>query len=141
VLRYHDRCGFVNYIEAQPLLHDAARPDKDFIAWYEPTIGSFGAEPDFILYGSSLELLVVEIKDWDIDQIGEVSPHTVKFWTGDKEETRTSPDRQAKGYLNELMDLLQGHQEFHQGSGKTRVLIHRNCLNSLIRSGAQAFYF
>jgi len=77
-------------------LHDAARPDKDFIAWYEPTIGSAGAEPDFILYGNSLGLLVLEVKDWDIDQIGEVNPHTFKFWTGDKEETRTNPDRQAR---------------------------------------------
>ena len=88
-------------------LHGAARPDKDFIAWYEPTIGSSGAEPDFILYGNSLGLLVLEVKDWEIDQIGEVTPHTFKFWTGDKEETRTNPDRQAKGYVNELMDLLK----------------------------------
>lgn len=77
-------------------LHDAARPDKDFIAWYEPTIGSSGAEPDFILYGASLGLLVLEVKDWDIDQIGEVNPHTFKFWIADREETRNNPDRQAK---------------------------------------------
>ena len=98
-------------------LHDAARPDRDFIAWYEPTIGSSGAEPDFILYGNSLGLLVLEVKDWEIDQIGEVNPHTFKFWTGDKEETRTNPDRQAKGYVNELMDLLEEHPEFHQSTG------------------------
>jgi hypothetical protein len=36
---------------------------------------------------------------------------------GDKEETRTNPDRQAKGYVNELMDLLKTHPEFHQGGG------------------------
>jgi hypothetical protein len=98
-------------------LHDAARPDKNFIAWYEPTIGISGAEPDFILYGSSLGLLVIEVKDWEIDRIGEVNPHTFKFWTGDRGETRTNPDRQAKGYANELMDLLREHQEFHQSSG------------------------
>ena len=98
-------------------LHDAARPDRDFIAWYEPTIGSSGAEPDFILYGNSLGLLVLEVKDWEIDQIGEVNPHTIKFWTGDKEETRTNPDRQAKGYVNELMDLLKTHPGFHQSTG------------------------
>ena len=94
-----------------------ARPDKDFIAWYEPTLGGSGAEPDFILYGNALGLLVLEVKDWEIDQIGEVTPHTFKFWTGAKEETRTNPDRQAKGYVNELMDLLKSHPEFHQGGG------------------------
>lgn len=30
-------------------LADTARPDKDFISWYEPTIGASGSEPDFIL--------------------------------------------------------------------------------------------
>ena len=76
-------------------LHEVARPEKDFIAWYEPTIGSSGVEPDFILFGNSLGLLVLEVKDWDIDQIGELRPHNFKIWIAGKEETRTNPDRQA----------------------------------------------
>ena len=28
-------------------LWEAARPDQDFIGWYEPTIGEQGKEPDF----------------------------------------------------------------------------------------------
>ena len=74
-----------------------ARPDKYFLAWYEPTIGISGSEPDFILYGNSLGLLVLEVKDWDIDQIGEVDPHIFMIWIAGKEETRTNPDRQPKG--------------------------------------------
>jgi len=34
-------------------LREAARPDKDFICWYEPSIGSSGKEPDFILFWNS----------------------------------------------------------------------------------------
>ncbi len=78
-------------------LHDAARPERDFIALYEPTIGSSGAEPDFILYGASLGLLVLEVKDWEIDQIGEITPHTFKFWTGDKEETGPTRTGRPRG--------------------------------------------
>ena len=69
-----------------------ARPDKNFIAWYEPTIGNSGSEPDFILYGNSLGLRVLEVKDWEMDQIGEVTPHAFKFWTGDKKEGVTRTD-------------------------------------------------
>jgi len=29
-------------------LREAARPDQDFIGWYEPTIGEQGKEPDFV---------------------------------------------------------------------------------------------
>jgi hypothetical protein len=70
-------------------LHDAARPDKDFIAWYEPTIGSSGAEPDFILYGNSLGLLVLEVKDWEIDQIGEVTPPPLNSGRGTRKKPGT----------------------------------------------------
>lgn len=98
-------------------LREVALPDKEFIGWYEPTIGDQGREPDFILFGESLGLIVLEVKDWDIDQIGEVDPHTFKIWIAGKEETRTNPDRQAKGYVNDLMDLLKNHPEFRTGKG------------------------
>jgi hypothetical protein len=42
-------------------LREAARPDKAFICWYEPAIGSTGKEPDFILYGKRLGILVLEV--------------------------------------------------------------------------------
>jgi hypothetical protein len=50
-------------------LRKAAGPDSDFISWYEPTIGTLGVEPDFILFGNQHGLLVLEVKDWLIDQI------------------------------------------------------------------------
>ena len=95
-------------------LHDTARPDRDFIV-VEPTIGSSGVERNSLFMGIP-SALVLEVQDWEIIQIGEVTPHTFKFWTGNKEETRTNLDRQAKGYVNELMDLLKT-PEFHQGTG------------------------
>ena len=49
-------------------LREAARPDSDFIGWYEPAIGPSGSEPDFILFGNSLGLLVLEVKGWDVGQ-------------------------------------------------------------------------
>ena len=30
-------------------LREAARPDQDFIGWYESAIGEQGREPDFVL--------------------------------------------------------------------------------------------
>jgi hypothetical protein len=63
-------------------LREAARPDLDFIGWYEPTIGEQGKEPDFVLFGNRHGLLVLEVKDWLIDQIEEADPHTFKVWIG-----------------------------------------------------------
>lgn len=50
-------------------LKEAARPDSEFIGWYEPAIGGQGREPDLVLFGNQHGLLVLEVKDWLIDQI------------------------------------------------------------------------
>jgi hypothetical protein len=35
-------------------LRAAARPDSDFICWYEPAIGEQGREPDFVFSGITM---------------------------------------------------------------------------------------
>lgn len=45
-------------------LEEAAKPHKDFACWYQPSLGSQGKVPDFVLYGKKLGLLVLEVKDW-----------------------------------------------------------------------------
>jgi hypothetical protein len=98
-------------------LQEAARPDSEFIGWYEPTIGEQGREPDFILFGNQQGLLVLEVKDWVIDQIEEADSHHFKIWIGGREENKTNPDRQARGYVYELMDVLKEFPEFQSGPG------------------------
>ena len=98
-------------------LREAARPDSDFIGWYEPAIGEQGREPDFVLFGNQHGLLVLEVKDWLIDQIEEADSHHFKIWIGGHEENKTNPDRQARGYVYELMNVLKEIPEFQSGPG------------------------
>ena len=98
-------------------LREAARPDSDFIGWYEPAIGEQGREPDFVLFGNQHGLLVLEVKDWLIDQIEEADSHNFKIWIGGREENKTNPDKQARGYVHELMDVLKEYPEFQSGPG------------------------
>ena len=68
-------------------LHEAARPDADFIGWYEPAIGEQGREPDFVLFGNRHGLLVLEVKDWLI----HTGNHQSLFspgWAFKKQEAR-----------------------------------------------------
>ena len=51
-------------MEGFRFLREAARPDSDFIGWYEPAIGEQGKEPDFILFLNRFGLLILEGKDW-----------------------------------------------------------------------------
>jgi hypothetical protein len=96
---------------------EIARPDQDFIGWYEPAIGDLDKEPDFILFGKQQGLLVLEVKDWLADQIGEVDTYHFKVWIHGREETKTNPDRQARGYVYALMDLLKSYKEFQSSPG------------------------
>ena len=44
-------------------IQEAAGRRGEYDFWYEPQIGPAGLEPDFILYGRSLGLVVIEVKD------------------------------------------------------------------------------
>jgi len=108
---------------------EAARPHKDFICWYEPPIGSSGREPDFIIFGKKLGLLVLEVKDWTSRQIISFNPHQFTILVSGKTEKKTNPDRQAKGYVNtlkgrleEFPELLSDHPRY---MGKLKIPIGR----------------
>lgn len=93
-------------------LKEAARPHKDFICWYETRIGSSGKEPDFVLFGKKLGLLVLEVKDWTSQQIISYNPHQFTVLISGKAEKKNNPDRQAKGYVNTLKERLSEIPEF-----------------------------
>ena len=108
-------------------LKEAAKPHSDFIGWYEPTIGTQGAEPDFVLFGKKLGLLVLEVKDWTLHQIQAYTPFEFTLRIGGKTEKKPNPDKQAKGYVNALMEKLKAFPEFlshipgHEGGLKIPI--------------------
>jgi len=110
-------------------IREAARSHKNFICWYEPPIGRTGKEPDFILFGKKFGLLIIEVKDWTARQIISCNPHQFTIRVSGKSEKRTNPDKQAKGYVNTLMEKLNEFPSFlsdrPQYMGKLRIPIGR----------------
>ena len=47
-------------------LSQVAKPDPDFLIWYTPNVEEH--EPDFLLYHDSVGIVVLEVKDWVLDQ-------------------------------------------------------------------------
>jgi hypothetical protein len=92
-------------------LKEAARPHRDFICWYEPSIGATGLEPDFVLFSKKLGLLVMEVKDWTSRQIISYTPHQFTVRVSGKTEKKTNPSKQAKGYVHALMQWLKAIPE------------------------------
>ena len=49
-------------------LKSAAKPDSAWLVWFEPRLGKERLEPDFLLFHKEVGFVIVEVKDWSIDQ-------------------------------------------------------------------------
>jgi hypothetical protein len=110
-------------------LQEAAKPDKDYLCFFEPNIGLEGKVPDFLLFNNKCGLLVIEVKDWTLPQIRSADHHQFTVKIAGENELRTNPDRQAKGYVNALINRLKeipGFQSAQLGRvGNLKVPIGR----------------
>ena len=66
-------------------------------------------EPDFILLSPDCGLVVLEVKDWLIDQLLEVDGKSVLLSVNGREERRKQPLAQAREYVGSLLTLLNKH--------------------------------
>ncbi|MFC1812866.1 DEAD/DEAH box helicase [Thermodesulfobacteriota bacterium] len=86
-------------------LESVAKPDSQYIAWYTPDLK--GKEPDFILFGDKVGLIVFEVKDWALEQIREANPQHFILSTGGKTKSRKNPFQQARDYFLYVMDTIK----------------------------------
>ncbi len=106
-------------------LQSVAKPDKFFICWYLPDID--GNEPDFILYSRENGLIVLEVKDWSLDQIHMADPLFFVLNIGGQTEKRKNPLKQAKDYLHSILQKIKidgklvSRDPEHQGNPKLPV--------------------
>ncbi|MCP3927559.1 MAG: AAA family ATPase [Bacteroidetes bacterium] len=103
-----------------------AKPDSDYIVWYSPDIQ--GREPDFILYNDTIGLIILEVKDWSLEQILEADRKKIRLYMNGREETRKNPFQQAQGYFYACVEamikdgnLLSSDPVNH---GKPKIPIH-----------------
>jgi len=86
-------------------LENVAKPDNEYIVWYTPDIE--GREPDFILFNNRLEIIIFEVKDWNLYQILEANPQSFVLKIGGKTESRKNPFLQARNYFLNIMDAIK----------------------------------
>jgi len=87
-------------------LEAVAKPDARFLCWYLPDVQ--GREPDFILYSQQNGLIILEVKDWNLSQIREANPQHFVLDIGGKTVDRKNPLKQARDYLNGVLDKIKG---------------------------------
>ena len=102
-------------------IENAAKPDSKYMCWYLPDVK--GEEPDFILYCEDIGLLIVEVKQWMLNQIQEMNSHVVRV-EGFREHLK-NPLKQARDYSITLRNKLKSDGRLvskeRQYAGKLKV--------------------
>lgn len=123
-------------------------PD-DCLVYYEPVVSY--RYPDFIVILPEVGLLVIEVKGWWFTQLTRANPNSVVLDQRGKEVPHKHPGRQARAYMNDLMDKCRQHPHANQllhleGPYKNNLAFPRsyvsvlsNVNRSQLDNGSQAF--
>lgn len=91
--------AFYKFLEAH------AKPNNKYVVWYSPDIED--REPDFILWSAGLGLLILEVKDWALDQILDVHKEYFVIRKGRKISEEPNPLEQARDYRLSLIKKMR----------------------------------
>jgi len=114
-------------------LQSCAKPDDRYTAWYLPDI--LGREPDFLLYAPDAGLVILEVKDWALDQIIAADPQFFTLYMEGKEERRKNPLQQIREYFGQVMDKIKedGYlvSKDSRSYGQVKVTVNSGCATKL----------
>ena len=98
-------------------------PD-DYFVWFEPTLygKKMCARPDFVILGSHVGLIIVEVKDWSIDGIHSANRDTFEIYQGQQIVARTNPEKQLATHRYALHEEIERYQGTNPD--KYQLLIH-----------------
>jgi hypothetical protein len=78
---------------------------EDYLVYYDIAVD--GRHPDFIIVGPDLGLVVLEVKDWRLKSILEVTADRVRLRQATGELEVFNPVRQVRNYLLRTVDALR----------------------------------
>lgn len=81
--------------------------DDQHIVWHDLPVGEAARQPDFIVLGPGLGLLLLEVKDWKLATIRQATPDRVELATASGPVMTAHPLRQVRDHAMALADLLQ----------------------------------
>lgn len=70
--------------------------ENDYLCWYDVPVGWKKLYPDFIILYPRRGILILEIKDWKLENIKHVTPATVTLMTAAGPVKNKNPFEQAK---------------------------------------------
>jgi len=97
--------------------------EDDYLCWYDVPIGPRQLHPDFIIVHPQRGLLVLEVKDWKLDSIQQMDPHSCRLLTERGLVSLPNPLNQARTYAMQIevqlrQDPALRNPQAHRYAGK-----------------------
>jgi len=87
---------------------------EDYLVYYDIPVD--GRHPDFIIVGPDLGLVVLEVKDWRLKSILEVTADRIRLRQAEGELDVLNPVRQVRDYLLRTVNTLKEHPRLCAGN-------------------------
>jgi len=81
--------------------------EEDYLCWYDVPVGTGHLHPDFILLHPLRGLIVLEVKDWRLDNIESFDRTHVLLRTQGGTVKKANPLEQARQYVHALVNVLE----------------------------------
>ncbi|RJG17370.1 DNA helicase II [Alcanivorax profundi] len=92
--------------------------EDDYTVWYDTPVGRNRRYPDYIILHPGRGLLFLEVKDWKLDTLKQITPRDVEIFTPDGLKTVTNPLQQARQCALTAIKKLQRDEHLQQTSAQ-----------------------
>jgi hypothetical protein len=124
--------------------------EDDYLCWFDVPIGPARHYPDFLILHPSRGLLILEVKDWNLETIRRIDKISAQLCVDGAVKTVANPLEQARSYTNIVINKLgkdpqlcesygnyQGKLSFPYGYGVVLTNITRKQLDGALSEEEQ----
>jgi hypothetical protein len=91
--------------------------EDDYLIWFNVPVGKKRLHPDFIILHPLRGIIVLEVKDWSLENIKQVNPDTFTVLMSGGEQSCKNPLEQARDYTLVIANQLQKDKQLIQHTG------------------------
>ncbi len=92
--------------------------EDDYLCWFDVPISPARHYPDFLIFHPSRGLLLLEVKDWNLDTIRRLDKITAEIYVNGAVKTVANPLEQARSYLMTVVNTLSNDPCLCDASGR-----------------------
>ena len=81
--------------------------EEDYLCWYDVPVGRRSMHPDFLVLHPRRGMLIVEVKDWKLENIRSIDKYIVSLLVDGREKRESNPLEQARQYAFAVLRLFE----------------------------------